>query len=129
MSLDEQWEDEAPIGDRFDGLEVPEWIDQTISPSEVAAIVQGGCASGAYMPAVLYRDAVETMSEHGDEVLRFVEDRFGELPEPPDGANWSGLAVHYLSCAVELWAQHADQLILQAMREREEEDEDDDEEA
>ncbi len=85
-------------------LEVPEWIDPAISPYEVAAIVQGGCASGAYMPAVTYYKALETMADHGDDVLQYIEDALGELPQPPRDTSWSGLAVFYLSTAVELWA-------------------------
>lgn len=85
-------------------LNLPVWIDQDISPSDIAAIIQGGCASGAYMPAVTYHQAIKTMSEHGDEVLQFIEDQLGELPNPRRGTSWSGLACFYLSAAVELWA-------------------------
>jgi hypothetical protein len=85
-------------------IDVPAWVAQDITGADVAAICEGGCASGAYMPAVTYHQAAQTMSEHGDDVLQFIEDSLGELPAPPDSVSWSGLAVHYLSCAVELWA-------------------------
>ena len=97
------WDHEDPIVDL--GLDVPAWIEQDISPSDVAAIVQGGCASGAYMPAVTYHTARETMNEHGDDVLQYIQDAFGEIPplEMTD-MSWAGLAVHFLSYAVEIWA-------------------------
>lgn len=86
------------------GLDVPAWISQDVTTYDVAAISHGGCASGAYMPAVMYREARETMDEHGDDVLQFIEDHADELPAPARGESWSGVAVHYLSAAVELWA-------------------------
>ena len=84
---------------------VPQWINQDISPADIAAINQGGCESGAYMPAVSYYQARETMSEHGDDVTDYLIDHLGELPTPDDSVDdWSRLAVFYLSQAVELWA-------------------------
>ena len=103
------WDHENPITDLTDEITIPRWVDQEISPSTVAAILQGGCASGAYMPAVTYHDALETMHKYGDSpdgVLQYLED-FGELPTPDamgDSISWSGLACLYVSCAVELWA-------------------------
>lgn len=99
------WENDLPISS-IEGLDItiPHWIEQDITPADVAAIVQGGCASGAYMPAVTYRDALDTMHEHGDDVLEYVEQNMGELPAPKNGESWAGMAVFYLSCAVELWA-------------------------
>lgn len=89
----------------IDGLNIyiPEWIDADISPADVAAIVQGGCASGAYMPAVTYHTAAKTMEWSGDDVLQYIEDALGELPSV-SGQGWSQMACTYLSCAVELWA-------------------------
>jgi hypothetical protein len=61
------------------------------------------------MPAVTYYDAVQTMSKHGDDVLQYLEDMTGQLPTPPQDICWSGLAVFYLSEAVELFcAIHTD---------------------
>ena len=56
------------------------------------------------MPAVTYYDAAQTMAAHGDEVLDYIQEGFGELPTPPSDISWNRLACHYLSCAVELWA-------------------------
>ena len=36
------------------GIDVPRWIEQDIDCGMVASVLQGGCASGAYMPAVTY---------------------------------------------------------------------------
>jgi len=107
------WEYENPVTD-YD-IDVPAWIDQDISPCDVAAIMQGGCASGAYMPAVTYYTASQTMATHGDEVLDFIQDSIGELPTPPQDISWSGLAVFYLSYAVELWASGIEQELTDAI--------------
>lgn len=96
------WNYDNPVADF--GIDVPAWVDQEISGSTIAAIVHGGCASGAYMPAVTYHSALATMNEHGDDVLEYIEGATGELPQPDASESWSGIAVHYLSIAVELWA-------------------------
>ena len=102
------WNYVDPITELTDEITIPRWIDQEISPSTVAAILQGGCASGAYMPAVTYSDAEETMHQHGDAedgVLEYLED-FGDLHHThlPASISWSELSCFYVSCAVELWA-------------------------
>jgi hypothetical protein len=97
------WNTETAIAD-IAGLDidVPAWIDAHISPYDVAAIVQEGCA-GAYMPAVTYHKALATMNEHGDDVLQYIEDAIGDLPNVT-GQSWGQIACTYLSTAVELWA-------------------------
>jgi hypothetical protein len=84
-------------------VKLPKWISQDLSPSDIAAILQSDCSSGAYMPAVGYYSASQTMAEFGDDVLQYLEDVTGELPTPPHDISWSGLAVFYLSKAVELF--------------------------
>ena len=105
------WDHENPASSYSDDIDVPGWIDQDISPATIAAICQGGCESGAYMPAVTYYDAMRTMTAHGDDVLRYLHDNLGELPKPNDDISWSGLACFYLSCAVELWASYAESVL------------------
>ena len=85
-------------------IDVPAWIDQDITVGDIEAITQGGCASGAYMPAVTYHTAKETMNEYGDDILQYMQDNLGELPRPKDDESWAGMACFYVSCAVELWA-------------------------
>ena len=82
--------------------EFPAWITEGLTPYHIAAVLQGGCASGAYMPAVTYHSALKTMGDHGDDVCEYIADALGELPNVA-GLSWSGLACHYLSLAVELW--------------------------
>lgn len=100
------WDDEEPVTGL--SIEVPSWMDQDVSPNDIAAIVQGGCASGAYMPAVTYHEALDSMREHGDEVFAFLEERdlldlaFENIPET--SRSWAGLACHFMSVAVEAWA-------------------------
>ena len=101
---DELWNNENNVSDYTD---VPAWIDQDITVYDLMAIQQGGCASGAYMPAVTYHQAAATMAEHGDTVLEYICDGFGELPQTSSATSWAGIAVFYLSIAVELWASSA----------------------
>ena len=53
---------------------VPKWIDPDITLGTIAAVYEGGCESGAYMPAVTCHQAAKTMAEYGDDVLQFIED-------------------------------------------------------
>ena len=112
------WNYDTPVTDL--DIDVPEWIEQDITCYDVAAILQGGCASGAYMPAVTYHEASKTMAEHGDDALDYILSHMGDLPNPPYDVSWSGLAVFYLSYAVELWASSVEDSIEEALDEREE---------
>ena len=114
------WDTDTPIAD-LDGFDVPSWIGDKIPPADVAAIVQGGCDSGAWMPAVTYYLANETMHKDGDDVLQFIDDALGNLPPPPEGCSWSGMACHYLSYAVELWALGIEEELAEALEELAEE--------
>ncbi len=81
----------------------PPWMDD-IDGHTIAAVCEGGCSSGAYMPAVTYHTARVTMLTYGDDILEYLEQTQGMLPEVPESAaTWSGMAVFYLSCAVEQW--------------------------
>lgn len=113
--MDNLWEHEDKASEH---VEVPRWIDQDICGNQLEAINQGGCASGAYMPAVTYHEALKTMSEHGDEVIGYLADMADcdGLPNTlPEISSWSGLACHWLSQAVELWASGAARELLDAL--------------
>lgn len=92
----------------IEDFEYPAWVDSSAlcDSDDIESICHGGCASGAYMPAVTYYTANQTMAAHGDDVLQFIEDSYGELPEVPNHSGWSAIAVFYLSVAVELWASN-----------------------
>lgn len=105
------WDHEKPASSYSDDIRVPPWIDQNISPATIAAIRQGGCESGAYIPAVTYHYALQTMSNYGDDILQYLLDNFGELPNPCEILSSSGLACFYLSCAVELWCSDAESIL------------------
>ena len=111
--LEDLWQIDEPIAELLDDG-VPAWIEQDIAGNTIEAIMQGGCESGAYMPAVTYWQASETMADHGDDVLQFLEDHFGELPQPPANLSWSGMACFYLSGAVEQWAWAVHEELLEA---------------
>jgi len=99
-------------------IEVPVWINQDITAADIAAIIEGGCASGAYMPAVTYYNALQTMNDHGNDILDYVQDAMGELPDV-SGESWQGMAVKYLSTAVELWAGSVEDEIIEAIEDME----------
>ena len=90
--------------ERFDPLNVTNVLDL----ADIQAIQQGGCSSGAFMPAVTYYSAMLTMADYGDDVLQYIQDTMGELPKPDNCESWSGMACFYLSCAVELWCGQFD---------------------
>lgn len=99
------WKDnQDPLTESMD-IQIPKWIDQDITPYHVHNINLGGCESGAYMPSVTYATASETMDQHGNEVLDYIEKHKGCLPPLESGVSWEGIAVHFLSHAVELWAK------------------------
>ena len=103
--------DNFPLRDFIAELDdQPDWIttNQPLGITDIQAIQQGGCASGAYMPAVTYYTASQTMAVHGNDVLDYIQEQLGELPAPPQDTSWSGMAVFYLSYAVELWAMQFD---------------------
>ena len=83
--------------------DAPVWC-RGITYADCRAVVEGGCASGAWMPAVTYYQARNTMNEWGDAVLEYLEGvgLTGDLNF--DGVSWSGIAVHFLSMAVEIFA-------------------------
>lgn len=95
------------------GVKVPAWIAEDITVGTLQDIASSGCASGAYMPAMYYGQAAETMHEYGNDVLNYIEQVTGEsTPEllahiVKDGDSWSGIRCAILSYAVELWAVDA----------------------
>jgi len=109
------WDHEEPVTGL--GIDVPRWIDSDIDPATIAAILQGGCASGAYMPAVTYHQALATMSEHGDDVFESLDGYYGEVPTPNEEQrrSWSALACFYLSAAVEAWASSVEDEVTEAL--------------
>lgn len=118
------WNYDEPINkyaeqhDDLDFPDVPPWIEPDITPNDVAAIVQGGCASGAYMPAVTYHQALETMGEHGDDVLQYIDDAgLGEVLDAEQivSNSWAGIAVYFLSVAVEAWARSVEDELSDAL--------------
>jgi hypothetical protein len=99
------------------GIEVPSWISQDIDSYQLAAILHGGCASGAYMPAVTYYDARETMMQYEDEILDYADcSSFDQF----NATYLSGLICDILSFAVELWASNVADEVVAALKDRNE---------
>lgn len=88
------------------GVEVPAWIERDVTCCTVAAILQGGCDSGAYMPAVTYHQAVATMADHDEAILDYLQGAGYDKSAMPDpfAVGWASLACWFVSTAVELWA-------------------------
>ena len=108
ISYDEHLQtlNETPVSDLDlpTDVEIPAWVAQDTTPYTIASIAHGGCASGAYMPACYHHQAAETMAEHGDAVLDFLDDA-GVTPSISlENCPWSGLACKILACAVDVWA-------------------------
>lgn len=95
------WNMEEPARNFAD---MPRWIDPGFTVQDAMAVHQGGCASGAYMPAVTYHQANDTMHTYGNEVLEYLEEFLDVLPAIPEGLSWGQMASHYLAYAVDLWA-------------------------
>ena len=116
MTEQQMWNDARTIKSLIG--KIPDWLDEEhemsiwmkdhgpLTPADVAAINQGGCESGAFMPAVTYWSAKSGMSIWGDEIFAYIEDRLGDVPAPDDKnrQSWGTLACFYVSVAVELWA-------------------------
>jgi len=78
------------------------WLPEPISAYELAAIIQSGCASGAYMPAVTYYTAKETMAKHGDAIMSFIDDHIGDINYQIRDESWGQVCCYILSTAVEI---------------------------
>ena len=104
MNNETMWNSDEPLADYIEGIYVPDWINDGFSPADAIAVYESGCASGAYMPAVTYYDANQAMAKYGNDVLEYIEENLGEIPQPQSSESWTGLAVFYLSIAVELFA-------------------------
>ena len=103
------------------GVTVPKWLEYGLTPADIAAINQGGCESGAFMPAVTYAIANDVMHKHGDDILEYIENDLGELPAATN-LSWKGLAVHYFSLAVELFCYNVEDEIIEALKAEEDEE-------
>ncbi len=123
---------EHPDQELPDDIEVPSYVTNpgdgsAPSTHDVAAILQGGCESGAWMPAVTYWAALETMRRDGDAVLDALQSAGLDATLLLDSeGSWAAWACDLVSAAVELWAASiADDLadLLDEAAEEAEEDE------
>ena len=94
----------------------PDWLLEMggiTSIYELKSIIECGCASGAFMPAVTYYTANKIMSQYGDDILEFL-DNTGScdvIAIDPSFDSWSGIAVKFVSMAVELWCIQFDSVV------------------
>jgi|TARA_R100000808_G_scaffold16589_1_gene37393 hypothetical protein len=93
-------------------MNIPEWIEQDISPYTIGKIIDDGCRNGAYEPANTYWIAKQVMHDHGDDVLKFIYARLDDMPEgnvPEMHAAWGAICCWFLRTAVELWCLENEQ--------------------
>ena len=90
------------------GIDVPKWIDQDVTLYTANNVACGGCESGAYMPAVIYCKAQETMGEYGDDVLQYLDDVGLCEPIETSGKTWLCIACDILSRACDIWFSSID---------------------
>ena len=84
----------------------PAWINevQKITVYDLQSIAQGGCESGAYMPATTYYDAKEVMHKHGDDITDSITDLFEDgIKYDIADDTWAGFCSKVYSMAVENW--------------------------
>lgn len=97
---DFDYEQELPLTD-----DIPRWITQlSWTGQEVKDLAEYGCGKCCYRPAVINCEALKTMGEYGDDVLEYLEEMGAASTDDLAGFSWSGMAVEYLSTAVETWA-------------------------
>jgi hypothetical protein len=98
------WEHEVDLKDL--DIDVPAFFSHHDDPntSDVMAVYQSGCDSGAWINACTCHLAMKTMLDYGNEVLDFLERSGGEvMVNISERAGWFGLACHLVSRAVEEW--------------------------
>ena len=89
----------------------PVFLEYTLEIYDIASINQGGCASGAYMPAVTYAKALDTMNTFYDVIEWEIKAAIGGVPVIDADISWPHLAVQYVSLAVELWCLQWDEVL------------------
>jgi len=98
--------DRSDIGQFIEKVnDQPDFIESMGSVEDVAeliAIYVGGCASGAYMPAVTYFTAKKTFIEFEDVLCDYV-DGYGLSLDLDKGDCFSTFCVKVCSAAVESW--------------------------
>lgn len=91
-------------------IDIPQWIEQDISPHTIAAVNQGGCDSGAYMPGTERWTATNVMAKHGEDVIDYLIETVGHIPMPDEENSWGEICCLYLSTAVETWCSAHEEL-------------------
>ena len=99
--FDIKWSDNSTT------LQTPPWIAADITPSDLEAMQHEELEKTSLWSGQVQPVAQETMAEHGSDVLNFITDRCGSLPEPPENTPWSDMAAFYLRHAVNQWAHEA----------------------
>ena len=99
--LDGMWSDDST------SLQTPSWITTDITPSDLAAVHREKLENTELWGSRVAPMALEIMAKHGSDVLNFITDRCGTLPELPENIAWRDMAAFYLRHAVNQWANEA----------------------
>ena len=81
---------------------------QPLSGTDIAAVIQGGCASGAWMPAVTYWQSAEILQKYEDEILELLAHAGVDMAmlisaEQDNRESYRDLGCKLVSAAVEIW--------------------------
>lgn len=83
----------------------PDWVPVPIRLKDLMAVSWWGPEKWAYPPAHNPITAIETMTEHGEKVFDYIYVYYGHVPNFPKGLSWSGIAVHYLCIAINIYCR------------------------
>ena len=92
------------------GPNVPPWVEvNTIG--EARGIARHGAGAMAAQ-CVFHADAQRVMTDHGDDVVKYLDDSgcVETIPLSPSTHSWAGFASEVLTVAVELWCAQFDDL-------------------
>lgn len=110
------WEHDFPVAEILGN--VPNFLNSDtfgiITPYDVAGILQGGCASGSWMPAVTYGTATGILLEHESEVLDLIEG-YGAFTFDPENESLGGFHCKLVSCGVEIWCAGVEEKLIEAL--------------
>lgn len=101
---------ETFVNDLDDQPKFLEYMGEIEDVAELISIYGGGCASGAYMPAVTYYKAKQCLFEHEESLLAQIE-HFETIEWNLEQETLGGIAAKICSMAVEDYVQQFSEVI------------------
>jgi hypothetical protein len=88
-------------------LQTPSWITAVITPRDLADLYENEDRNSLMWSASVPSMAGEVMKAQDNDVLHYLIDRRGVLPEPPKDSTWDEPASFYLVQATKQWVREA----------------------